>query len=127
MLDTDISSYIIRKRPASLLELFQKNAEVLCVSVVTAAELQFGAEKAGRPALKALVNEYLDRLPVLDWTQGVVADYARIRTALERAGKPIGNMDMLIAAHALSEGSTLVTNNLRHFEHVPGLKFEVWQ
>lgn len=127
MLDTDISSYIIRKRPASLLERFQKNAGVLCVSVVTAAELQFGAEKAGRPALKALVNEYLDRLPVLDWTQGIVADYARIRTALERAGKPIGNMDLLIAAHAVSEGSTLVTNNIRHFEHVPGLKFEVWQ
>src|SRR3569833_2175545 len=127
MLDTDISSYIIRKRPASLLERFQKNAEVLCVSVVTAAELQFGAEKAGRPALKALVNEYLHRLPVLDWTQGIVADYARIRTALERAGKPIGNMDLLIAAHAVSEDSTLVTNNLRHFEHVPELKFEVWQ
>jgi len=127
MLDTDISSYIIRKRPASLLERFQKNAEVLCVSVVTAAELQFGAEKAGRPALKALVNEYLDRLPVLDWTQGIVPEYARIRTALERSGKPIGNMDLLIAAHAVSEGSTLVTNNLRHFEHVPGLKFEVWQ
>jgi tRNA(fMet)-specific endonuclease VapC len=120
MLDTDICSYIIRKRPSSLLERFQTNAEILCVSVVTAAELQFGAEKA-------LVNEYLDRLPVLDWTQGVVADYARIRTALERAGKPIGNLDLLIAAHAVSEGSTLVTNNLRHFEHVPGLKFEVWQ
>jgi len=127
MLDTDISSYIIRKRPASLLERFQKNAEALCVSVVTAAELQFGAEKAGRPALKTLVNEYLDRLPILDWTQGIVADYARIRTALERAGKPIGNMDLLIAAHAVTEGSTLVTNNLRHFEHVPRLKFEVWQ
>jgi tRNA(fMet)-specific endonuclease VapC len=127
MLDTDISSYIIRKRPESLLERFQKHAEILCVSVVTAAELQFGAEKAGRPALKVLVNEYLERLPILDWTQGVVADYARIRTALERVGKPIGNMDLLIAAHAVSESSTLVTNNLRHFEHVPGLKVEVWQ
>jgi tRNA(fMet)-specific endonuclease VapC len=127
MLDTDISSYIIRKRPDSLLERFEKHAEVLCVSVVTAAELQFGAEKAARPALTALVKQYLDRLPVLDWTQGVVTHYARIRTALERAGKPIGSMDLLIAAHAVSEGSTLVTNNLKHFEKVPGLKVEVWE
>jgi tRNA(fMet)-specific endonuclease VapC len=127
MLDTDISSYIIRKRPDSLLQRFQKHAEVLCVSVVTAAELQFGAEKAARPALSALVNEYLARLPILDWTQGIIAHYARIRTALERIGKPIGNMDLLIAAHAVSEGSTLVTNNLKHFGQVPGLKVELWQ
>jgi tRNA(fMet)-specific endonuclease VapC len=127
MLDTDISSYIIRKRPESLLGRFQKHAEILCVSVITAAELQFGAEKAERPALKALVDEYLERLPILDWTQGIVGDYARIRTALERAGKPIGNRDLLIAAHAVSENSTLVTNNPKHFEQVPGLKVEVWQ
>ena len=66
MLDTDVSSYIIRKRPPSLLERFEKHAEQLCVSVVTAAELQFGAEKAGRPALTLLVTEFLERLPVLD-------------------------------------------------------------
>ena len=127
MLDTDVSSYIIRKRPKSLLERFQKAADVLCVSVITAAELQFGAEKAGRPPLTALVNEYLERLPILDWTQGVVAHYAKIRASLELAGKPIGNNDLLIAAHAVSEGSTLVTNNLKHFEKVPGLRVEVWE
>jgi tRNA(fMet)-specific endonuclease VapC len=127
MLDTDVSSYIIRKRPESLLERFQKYADVLCVSVITAAELQFGAEKAGRPMLTALVNEYLERLPILDWTQGVVAHYAKIRTSLELAGKPIGNNDLLIAAHAVSEGSTLVTNNVKHFEKVPGLRVEVWE
>jgi tRNA(fMet)-specific endonuclease VapC len=127
MLDTDISSYIIKKRPASLLERFEKHAERLCVSVITAAELQFGAEKAGRPALSSLVQEFLERLAVLDWTQVVVAHYARIRAALEKNGKPIGNMDLLIASHALSEGYAVVTNNLKHFSHVPGLKVEVWQ
>lgn len=66
MLDTDISSYIIKKRPASLLEHFEKHAERLCVSVITAAELQFAAEKAGRPALHSLVQEFLERLAVLD-------------------------------------------------------------
>ena len=127
MLDTDISSYIIKKRPASLLGRFEKHAEQLCVSVITAAELQFGAEKAGRPALSSLVQEFLERLAVLDWTQGVVAHYARIRTALEKIGKPIGNMDLLIASHAVSEGYAVVTNNVKHFSHVPGLKVEVWQ
>jgi len=126
MLDTDISSYIIRKRPQALLDRFQQHSEQLCVSVITAAELMFGAEKAGRPALTALVQAFLERLAVLDWTQGVVLHYARIRAALERDGRPIGNMDLLIASHAVAEGAVLVTNNLRHFTHVPGLKVEAW-
>lgn len=126
MLDTDISSYIIRRRPAPLAEKFQKHADSLCVSAMTAAELRFGAEKAGRPQLVELVEGFLERLAILDWTDGVCAHYARIRSALEQAGKPIGNMDLLIAAHAVSQRMTLVTNNLRHFAHVPGLKSEVW-
>jgi tRNA(fMet)-specific endonuclease VapC len=126
MLDTDISRYIIKKRPASLLERFEKHAQRLCVSVITAAELQFGAENAGRPALSLLVQEFLERLAILDWTQGVVVHYARIRTALEKNGRPIGNMDLLIASHAVSEGYAVVTNNVKHFSHVPGLKVEVW-
>lgn len=127
MLDTDISSYIIRRRPAELAEKFSKHADTLCVSVITAAELRFGAEKAGRASLVELVEGFLERLAILDWTDNVCGHYARIRAALERQGKPIGGMDLLIAAHAVSLRMTLVTNNLRHFSHVPGLKTEVWQ
>ena len=126
MLDTDISSYIIKRRPASLAEKFQKHADSLCVSVMTAAELRFGAQKAGRPQLAALVEGYLERLAILDWTDSVTTHHARIRWALERAGKPIGNMDLLIASHALSQRLTLVTNNLRHFSSVPGLSVQAW-
>lgn len=126
MLDTDISSYIIRRRPAALLDKFQKHADSLCVSVVTAAELRFGAEKAGRAQLVDLVEAYLERVAILDWTSSVCAHYARIRTALERAGKPIGNLDLLIASHAVSIRATLITNNMRHFAIVPGLKVEAW-
>ena len=126
MLDTDISSYIIRRRPVTLLERFEKHAETLSVSVMTAAELRFGAEKAGRPQLAELVEAYLDRLAILDWTNDVTRHYARIRSELERSGKPIGNMDLLIAAHAVSQRMTLVTNNLKHFSNVSGLKVEVW-
>ena len=126
MLDTDISSYIIRRRPATLADKFEKHADELSVSVMTAAELRFGAEKAGRPKLAELVEAYLERLAILDWTNEVSVHYARIRSQLERSGKPIGNMDLLIASHAVSQGMTLVTNNLKHFSSVPGLKVEVW-
>jgi len=93
---------------------------------MTAAELRFGAEKAGRPKLVELVEAYLDRLAILDWTNEVSGYYARIRSQLERSGRPIGNMDLLIASHAVSQGSTLITNNLKHFSSVSGLKVEVW-
>jgi len=126
MLDTDISSYIIKRRPATLLERFEKQAETLSVSVMTAAELRFAAEKAGRPNLVELVEAYLERLAILDWTNEVSGHYARIRSELERSGKPIGNMDLLIAVHAVSQRMILVTNNLKHFSNVPGLKVEVW-
>lgn len=120
---TDISSYIIRRRPVELAEKFQKHADSLCVSVMTAAELRFGAEKASRPQL---VEGFLERLAILDWTDAVSTHYARIRSALEHAGRPIGNMDLLIAAHAVSQRMALVTNNLRLFAHVAGLKSEAW-
>jgi tRNA(fMet)-specific endonuclease VapC len=126
MLDTDVSNYIIRRRPAILVEKFEKHAETLSVSVMTAAELRFGVEKAGRLRLAQLVEAYLDRLAILDWTDEVSGHYARIRSELERSGKPIGNMDLLIASHAVSLRMTLVTNNLKHFSNVPGLSVEVW-
>jgi tRNA(fMet)-specific endonuclease VapC len=126
MLDTDISSYIIKRRPPFLAERFDKHAQELCVSVITAAELRFGAEKAKRPKLSELVEEFLGRLQILDWTNDVTFHYAKARAALENAGTPIGNMDLLIAAHALCEDSTVVTNNVKHFEQVPGLKIEEW-
>ena len=126
MLDTDISSYIIKRRPATLADKFEKHAEALSVSVMTAAELRFGAEKAGRPKLAELVEAYLERLAILDWTNEVSVHYARIRSQLERSGNPIGNMDLLIASHAVSQRMILVTNNIKHFSSVPGLKVEVW-
>lgn len=126
MLDTDVSSYIIKRRPAAVARKFYEHADELCVSVMTAAELRFGAAKAGRPDLVELVEGFLERLAILDWTDSVTSHYAHVRAALERAGKPIGNMDLLIASHALAQRMTLVTHNARHFSHVPGLKTEMW-
>lgn len=126
MLDTDVSSYIIRRRPESLAQHFERHADEICVSVITAAELRFGVEKSKSTKLADLVESFLERLSVLDWTQAVTPHYARIRAALERNGKPIGNADLMIAAHAVSEGATVVTNNVRHFVNVPGLKVQEW-
>ena len=84
------------------------------------------AEKAARPRLAELVEAYLERLAILDWTNEVTSHYARIRSELERRGKAIGNMDLLIAAHAVSQHMTVVTNSIRHFSSVPGLNAKVW-
>lgn len=126
MLDTDISSYIIRRRPESLSQQFERHADAICVSVITAAELRFGVEKSKSSSLADLVENFLERLSVLDWTNAVTPHYARIRAALERVGKPIGNADLMIAAHAVSEGATVITNNVRHFVDVPELKVQQW-
>lgn len=72
------------------------------------------------------MEAFLERLTILDWTDEVSHHYARIRSAVERLGRPVGNMDLLIAAHAVSQRATLVTNTLKHFSHIPGLKIEVW-
>jgi tRNA(fMet)-specific endonuclease VapC len=126
MLDTDISSYVIRRRPPVIAERFERHAEQLCVSVMTAAELRLGAVKAGRADLARLVEAYLARVTILDWPESATLHYARIRAKLESRGTPIGNMDLLIACHAVAEQATLVTNNLRHFAGVPELKVEQW-
>jgi PIN domain len=71
MLDTDVSSYIIKGRPDSLISRFERHAEEVCVSVITAAELRFGAERVQRPKLTELVEGFLERLSILDWTNAV--------------------------------------------------------
>ena len=128
MLDTDISSYIIRKRPESVRARFREmEGEQLCVSAVSEAELLYGVKVKGSPrALAAMVADFLRRLTVLDWSRIAAQHYADIRVKLEQAGTPIGNMDLLIAAHARSAGAVLVTNNQKHFLRVPGLKLENW-
>lgn len=90
MLDTDISSYVIRRRPAAVVERFERHAEELCVSVITATELRFGAEKAGRAELAELVEAYLARVAILDWTNAVTFHYARLRATLEQRGRRSG-------------------------------------
>ncbi len=128
MLDTDISSYIIRRRPQSVHERLRAlDSDQLCISVVVEAELLYGVKSKGSPrALSSYVADLLRRVTILDWTRAAAQHYADIRTALESSGTPIGNMDLMIAAHARSVGAVLVTNNEKHFRRVAGLKVENW-
>lgn len=127
MLDTNICIYVIRDRPAGLRDRFNELSEQLCVSTITLAELNFGAEKSARPIENCnILEEFLARLEIQPFSADAAFHYGRIRAELERAGRPIGLHDMLIGAHARSKGFTLVTNNRREFDRIPGLAIENW-
>jgi len=128
MLDTDICSYLIRGGVPSLdAKVVKRPTASLCMSEVTRAELLFGVERKGRPAkLATLVGRFLQQVPSLPWDDDAALVYAQVRAGMERAGKLIGNLDMLIAAHALAAELVLVTNNEREFKRVPGLGVENW-
>ena len=126
MLDTDISSYLIRGDHPEVLEQLRKHLNEVCISCITEAELQYGAMKRGNRLLTQKVILFCDLIPCIDWTQATAKIYAEIRNDLEAQGTPIGSMDMMIAASALAENVTLITNNVAHFSKVKGLKIENW-
>lgn len=129
MLDTNTSSYVIRRRPPAVKARFDAVGHAnLALSVVVLAELLFGAERhpTRGAAIRQDIDDFRRRLRVLPWTEAAALAYARIRAVLQGQGTPIGNLDLLIAAHALAEDAVLVTNNTREFQRVPGLRCEDW-
>ncbi|TAN47667.1 MAG: type II toxin-antitoxin system VapC family toxin [Methylococcaceae bacterium] len=127
MLDTNICSYILRRHPQSVLAHFaEQTANDIFLSVIVVAELRFGIEKTGSSRFRLLMEDWLRPFPVHPWPAEAARIYAILRADLERQGNPIGNMDLLIAAHALAEDAVLVTHNTREFERVAGLKLENW-
>ena len=131
MLDTDICSYLIRRRDWQLLVKMQEQVEVgagICISVVTYAELQLGAARSGNPAKhKQAIAALRNRLSaVLAWDMPAADEFVRVQAELLRCGTPIGVNDAMIAAHAASIDCTLVTNNERYFGRVVGLRTDNW-
>lgn len=128
MLDTDMCSYIIRERPLQVLERLQQHAmEHIHISVVTYAELLYGVElSSSKKVNRAVIDSFASHLSVLPWDMAAAEEYGRIRAVLQKDGRMIGAMDMMIAAHALNLKMVLVTNNERHFQRVPGLQRENW-
>jgi tRNA(fMet)-specific endonuclease VapC len=128
MLDTNICIYIIKSKPVTVIN-YLKNISVsdIGISTITLSELEYGVEKSqNKQQNKIALLQFLTPLEIVPYDDLAAKAYGRIRHVLEREGQPIGALDMLIAAHALSLNSILVTNNEREFPKVPELKVENW-
>ena len=128
MLDTNICIHLIRSRPQRLLNRFARTpVEDVGISAITLAELEYGVAKSSRPSQnRAALRGFVGSLEIAPFEQDATTAYGRIRALLERRGQPIGSMDLLIAAHAVSLGARLITNNQAEFKRVPGLPVEHW-
>lgn len=128
LLDTNILIYLANRRSDAVAARFARlRPGEIAMSCVTYGELRYGAEKsARREEVLTTLERLAERVPVLALDAAASRNYGRIRRALEQAGKPLGNNDLWIAAHALAQELVLVTNNEREFGRVPGLKMENW-
>ena len=127
LLDTSILSDLVKHpRGVAAERVATAGEETVCTSIVVACELRYGAAKKGSPALSGRVDQLLSAIEIMPLDEGVDAKYAEIRAALEKAGTPIGANDYLIAAHGLTLGLVLVTDNVGEFSRVPGLVVENW-
>jgi predicted nucleic acid-binding protein len=129
LLDTNTVSYFVKGQYPLLRPRMAQamGAQEVAISAITRAEIRYGqALMAANDKRHQRIELLLEQLPALPWTAEAADRYGTVRAMFKRQGTPIGEMDTQIAAHALAEGLILVTHNTRHFENVPGLKFEDW-
>lgn len=128
MLDTNVCIYIIKRKPTDVLERFkQTDISEISISSITLSELFYGVSKSSKPEQNFMaLTQFVAPLEILPFGGEASQYYGDLRAYLERQGTPIGSLDMLIAAHALSLASTLVTNNEKEFNRVPNLNIENW-
>jgi tRNA(fMet)-specific endonuclease VapC len=127
MLDTNIVIYTIKNRPEQARKAFNKHAGQICISAVTWGELVYGAERSAYPERNlADIEGLAARLEVMPFDDRAGTHFGQVRAELYRIGKPIGPYDMMIAGHARALGLILVTNNMKEFERVTGLRLENW-
>ena len=127
LLDTNICIYVINARPPAVLARFMAHEiDGLGISAITASELYWGVFKSGSIRNRTTLEKFLSPLSILDYDLAAAQHYGELRAFLEKRGTSIGPLDQQIAAHALALGITLVSNNVREFEKVPGLRLENW-
>ena len=127
LLDTNTVSFHIRQSSALLQKRLRAiPADSVALSVITEMEIRYGLAK--NPALKiaSLIEAFLQGMSILPLTSEAARHYARVRTDLDARGTPIGPLDLMIAAHTLSSGATLITTDLGEFRRIPGLRCEDW-
>ena len=127
-MDTNICIYIIRRKPEHIIQRLQRlQVSDVGISSITLSELEYGVAKSLKPQQNKLaLTEFLAPIEILPYDDMAAQYYGELRAYLERQGTPIGSLDTLIAAHAVSLKCVLVTNNIAEFRRVPGLKFENW-
>jgi tRNA(fMet)-specific endonuclease VapC len=128
MLDTNICIYIIKSKPVKVLDKFLEfSVDEIGISAITLAELEFGIQNSSKPVQnKIALAEFITPLEIASFDETAAEEYGIIRGDLKRRGELIGELDMLIAAHAKSINSVLVTNNEKEFNRVNGLIVENW-
>lgn len=127
MLDTNIVIHVIKNRPEVARMRFNRHQGQICISSVTLMELVYGAEKSSQVERNLQdIQGLTARLDVLAYEDFAAAHTGQIRAELARLGTPLGPYDQMIAGHARSQGLIVVTNNLREFQRVPGLRLENW-
>ena len=127
VLDTNICVYALKRRDAVVDRLQKHSPDDLAVSIITVAELWFGARKSKRPeSNRRSIDAFLKPFEVLPFDRAAAEAYAELRLGLERAGRPIGERDLQIASIAVARRLTVVTHNLSEFARIPGLKVEDW-
>ncbi len=128
MLDTNICIYIIKEKPAKVINKFHTlDIGDVCISSITLAELEYGVEKSQYTERNRLaLAGFLSSIEVQSFSDKAATEYGKIRAELERQGNIIGAYDLMIGAHALSENITLVTSNMKGFERIDKLSFENW-
>ena len=127
MLDTNICIYVQKNKHPKVLKQFRENFSQICISAVTYAELAVGVEKSEQKEKNSIaLHDFTKFLNVVPFDIEAAKEYGTIRVELEKSGKVIGNNDMMIAASAKVHNMILVTNNVREFERVSGLRLENW-
>ncbi len=126
MLDTDTVSFALRGQGRVGARIVEHRPTELCVSAITVAELRYGAARRKSAKLHELIDAFTGNVAIMPFDEGGALQFGRIASELAGLGSPIGEFDVLIAAHAVSLALTLVTNNVKHFNRVAGLKVENW-
>jgi tRNA(fMet)-specific endonuclease VapC len=126
LLDTNIMSELMRHPAGRICDRIAQNEQRVCTSIIVVAELKYGVVKSGSRRFAGQLAAILGGIEVIPFETPAEVAYAELRTQLERAGRPIGGNDLLIAAHALALDLTLVTANEREFSRVPDLRIENW-
>ena len=127
LLDTNIVIYVIKRRPLKVLDAFNANNDRMAISSITLSELIYGAEKSTAVDKNLrVVDEFVSHLEVLPYDAKASQHYGQIKSFLEKKGTLIGENDLHISAHTISQGLILVTNNLKEFKRVPHLALENW-